>query len=153
MTLYSKKSYLLLVAFVIIILPQIFYGDGRVLMAGDFAWPLDFARFFELVFSTWDDSYAFGNSAPRQHASLLFSSFGYLLTQLNFNLAVIQIIFLSLSVIICLSGTVQLGRIFGWDEEQNIVFSLLYIFSSISLHYWAPDHGLNIFAYIYFCIV
>jgi hypothetical protein len=147
MTLYNKKSYLLLVAFVIIILPQIFYGDGRILMAGDYAWPLDFARFFELVWSTWDDSYAFGNSAPRQHASLLFSSFGYLLTQFDFSHMAIQTIFFSLSVLICLSGTVQLGRIFGWDEEQNIVFSLLYIFSSISLHYWAPDHGLNIFAY------
>jgi hypothetical protein len=150
MTLYNKKYYfILLAAFAIIILPHIYYGDGRLLNAGDFAWPMDFERFFGHTLSTWDDSSNYGYSSPRQHASVLYVAFGSLLTQLDLSAANIQNVIFSVSVAISLYGTVQLGRVFAWSEEQYTVFSLLYLLSSISLHYWAPDHGLNIFAYLF----
>ena len=48
MTLYNKKyNYLfLLLAFFVVILPHVYYGDGHLLNAGDYAWPMDFKRMF-----------------------------------------------------------------------------------------------------------
>ncbi|QZP17293.1 hypothetical protein K6112_04520 [Methylophilales bacterium] len=146
MITFNKKYYLLLAA-LIVILPHIYYGDGRILNAGDYAWSLDFNGYFNRGLSTWDDSYNFGNPVPRHHVTLLFGSIGYLLTQFDFSHATVQSIIFFVFTVICLLGTLQLGRLFSWKEEQSIVFSLLYIFSSISLHYWSPDHGMNIFVY------
>ena len=152
MTLYNKKyNYLfLLLAFFVVILPHVYYGDGHLLNAGDYAWPMDFKRMFDLTLSTWDDSSVFGYSAPRQHAILMYSIYGSLLAQLDLSSANIQSIYFSVAVIVCLYGTMQLGRLFSWSEDQSIAFSLLYLLSSISLHYWCADHGLNVFAYLLF---
>ena len=92
----------------------------------------------------------FGYSAPRQHAILMYSIYGSLLAQLDLSPANIQSIFFSVAVIVCLYGTMQLGRIFAWNEDQGITFSLLYLLSTISLHYWSADHGLNVFVYLLF---
>jgi len=152
--LYKYSDVLVVVFFAgIICLPQYYDANGLILNGGDFTWPYDFERFLSLTLSTWDDSFGYGNPASRQHASLLYAWLGYLLSKFGLAQWHVQQIFFIASVVTCLFSSIYLGKLFGWSKVQSYAFAILYSMSSISLNYWSPEHGLNIFAYYWLPIL
>jgi len=139
--------FLLMCAVSVVLVPQYLGSEGRVLNSGDYGWPFDFIRFLELVSSTWDDSYGFGNPASRQQASLLLALAGSGLQRLGISIAGIQQLFFLLSVCIAALGCIRLAYLLNWGRTQATVFAILYMMSSIALNYWAPEQGLNLTAY------
>lgn len=136
-----------LAAVVVVLLPHLMAHDGRLLLAGDFSWPLNFPRFFELTLSTRDDSYGFSSPASRQHASLLLAAMGSVLIDAGLAPDVVQQLFFGCMVVASAIGCLELGRRLRFPISQAVIFANLFLTSSIALNYWAPDHGSNMFAY------
>lgn len=125
------------------------FNSNQILLSGDFAWPLDFKKFFYLTNYIWDDSVNFGYQATRQLASISYSLYGLLFENI-FGNTFTQHLFLYFSLIFSGVGTYLLLIQFRIGKLSAYISSFLYMFSPYALSSaWDVSQGANVFYFAF----